>query len=841
MNKTKPATTTTSTNRPQAPQLVVENIPPELKSIPNWVCWLFERRGTRWTKVPVNPHSGASADTTDPATWSSFEQALDVYQQLAADGLAGVGFVFSGDAYTGVDLDQCRDPGTGRLEPWAVCVLRLLRTYSEVSPFRSGVKLWCKGKLPFEGKSGGRRPISRIPELAKLSPNSRAEIEMYSHSRFFTMTGERLDSVRGHPLPADPRERTQELAALHRLCFSSDNTPPKSSDTGPTSRLPTREVVPNDMDGDEIIRRATNAANGERFKLLWEGKWTEAGYPSQSEADLALCLRLAFWTGRDAGKIDMLFRQSGLYRPKWETGSPGNTYGCRTVQKAVTACADVYTSHHSTTSGSEAGKEKEKRKDKADALRDFVAMAEQQGKLFHSPDDVAYAYCGGQALAVESAAYRRWLTGLTWRAAMSVPPKTFLDEAISTLAAMAVYDSPEHPLYIRVGEHQDVLYLDLANREHQVVAIRPDGWQVVQDSPVRFRRPAGMLPLPVPVPGGNINDLRPFLNLGSDDHFRLVAGWLVAALRPVGPFPVLCLHGEHGAAKSTAARVLRGLVDPAKAALRKEPKHGHDLWVAANNSWVLTYENMSHLEPWLSDCLCVLATGGGFSTRKLYSDSEETIFEAQRPLIITGINEVASRADLLDRSLVATLPPIPDEKRRQERDFWREYELARPGILGALLDAVAGALARKDTVQLDCLPRMADFAAWITAAEEALGWPEAAFMGAFEANTEQANEIALDSDIIVPYLCRLVAGKTCWPPEGQVRGPADLLRELDQMAAPGVSKQDNWPKQPVNLARRLRRLAPALRRSGIHVEFADRRETGGQRRTPIRLVVTVPQ
>ena len=175
-------------------------------------------------------------------------------------------------------------------------------------------------------------------------------------------------------------------------------------------------------------------------------------------------------------------------------------------------------------------------------------------------------------------------------------------------------------------------------------------------------------------------------------------GWLVAAFRPRGPYLVLILQGEQGSAKSTGARVCRRLIDPNKAELRSQPREPRDLAIASNNAWALGFDNISRTSHWLSDGLCRLATGGGFSTRTLYSDSDETIFDAQRPILLNGIDSVATRGDLLDRSIMLTLPRL--KHHREESEFWSDFDEARPRILGALLDAVSMALQREKATKL---------------------------------------------------------------------------------------------------------------------------------------------
>jgi hypothetical protein len=201
-------------------------------------------------------------------------------------------------------------------------------------------------------------------------------------------------------------------------------------------------------------------------------------------------------------------------------------------------------------------------------------------------------------------------------------------------------------------------YLDLANEVRQIVEITPAGWNIITDTPVKFRRPKGMRPLPTPVPGGNLDELRPFLNVAGEEDWMMMIAWLLASFRGHGPFPLAALHGEQGSAKTTTARVLRAVVDPNMAPVRCEPRDGRDLMISATNGWVIALDNLSRVSESLSDALCRLSTGGGFSTRVLYTDAEEIILNAQRPVVLTGIEDLATRGDLLDRSLVIYMPRI---------------------------------------------------------------------------------------------------------------------------------------------------------------------------------------
>ena len=253
-----------------------------------------------------------------------------------------------------------------------------------------------------------------------------------------------------------------------------------------------------------------------------------------------------------------------------------------------------------------------------------------------------------------------------------------MTDALGVLDACAHCDGPEHNVYVRVAGHDGRIYLDLADDAWRAVEISADGWRVIDRPPVWFRRTAGMLPLPEPVRGGSLDALRSLINVRGDADYALLASWPLAALRERGPYPVLNLTGEHGAAKTMCAEFLRGLIDPSITRHRGPPRDERDLVIAANNGHVIALDNLSQIPPWLSDALCRLSTGGGFATRQLYTDTDEVLLASQRPISITSIEDVVTRGDLADRSLSLTLASIPDDRRRTDAEMRAAYETARP-------------------------------------------------------------------------------------------------------------------------------------------------------------------
>jgi hypothetical protein len=452
----------------------------------------------------------------------------------------------------------------------------------------------------------------------------------------------------------------------------------------------------------------------------------------------------------------------------------------------------------------------ERRTTQVDVLLELAEVAE----LFHTSDETAFADIdvnGHRAtVAVRSQRFKRILTRLYFEETGGAPNSEALNAALLAIEARAMFDGPERAVHVRVGGADGKYYLDLGDDTWRAIEIDTTGWRVIERPPVRFRRAAGALPLPVPVAGGSIMDLRPLLNV-SDDDFALVVAELLACLRPTGPYPVLVLSGEQGSAKSTLAGTLRSLIDPNKAPLRSLPHGDRDLFIAANNSHIQAYDNVSFLSVAMSDAICRIATGGGFATRQLYSDSDETLFDVTRPMILNGIEDFVTRPDLADRALFLTPEPIAEKDRRPEGEIRAACDAARPGILGALLDAMVVGLRRLPNIKLAKLPRMADFALWATACEPAYA-VEGAFACAYDANLSGAIELMLETNPIAAAV-RTFAVQKVW--EGTA---TELLTALTTCAGyHGQTK--TWPKTPNILSGRLRRIAPALRTVGIHVTF----------------------
>ena len=279
----------------------------------------MKERDGKATKVPITPGTGAFASSTDSETWCDFESVLEYVDIGGADG---VGFVFTeDDEVVGVDLDDCRDPETGDVDDAARDIIERLDSYTEMSPSGMGFHVLVEGELP-EGR------------------NRRGWVELYETARFFTVSGEHVEET-----PTHIARRQDALVTIHREYVHDEETSTDgiSDEEDDENRTVTAtKGVTVTLEDDELLRKARNASNGEKFERLWSGDIT--GYDSQSEADMALCCLLAFWTGGDLTQLDRLFRESGLHRDKWDEVhyADGSTYGEKTVLRAIAATSEFY-------------------------------------------------------------------------------------------------------------------------------------------------------------------------------------------------------------------------------------------------------------------------------------------------------------------------------------------------------------------------------------------------------------------------------------------------------------------------------------------------------------------
>jgi RepB DNA-primase from phage plasmid len=389
-----------------------------------------------------------------------------------------------------------------------------------------------------------------------------------------------------------------------------------------------------------------------------------------------------------------------------------------------------------------------------------------------------------------------------------------LADALNTLEGFALEKDPtdvELRLARWTSDGVEHLVLDLGDAAGRAVVIGPTGWQVVERSPVVFRRTALTLPLPEPVRGGHLDELRELLNV-TDETWPLLVGWQVAAVLPDLPHPIALLTGEYGTGKSSAAKYLVELLDPSAAPLRSSPKDEETWAVSAAASYVVGIDNISTIPSWLSDAMCRAVTGDGMVRRRLYTDNDVSVLALRRVLVLTSIDAGALRGDLADRILTVELERIDPTNRRTDRALNQAWRAAHPRLLGALLDLVCSVMAELPRAAQDLQEhtRMADFDEVLLALDRVNGTSS---LEAYRQSGERMARDVAEGDPVAHAVMSLLEGQAFgW------RGTAThLLSELRKYAPDPLPRR--WPADATRLATYLKRVTPALRTVGVDVEI----------------------
>lgn len=418
---------------------------------------------------------------------------------------------------------------------------------------------------------------------------------------------------------------------------------------------------------------------------------------------------------------------------------------------------------------------------------------------------------------VSDSEFSDWLLNQFYIEKQKAPGLGAMKAAIRMLSVRAKFEGARHEVHLRAAKLGGKIYLDICDPESHVVEIDTTGWQMIQDSPVRFRRTAGMAALPLPEHGGSIEQLRSLMNL-TDDNFVLYISYILDALCPGRPHPILYLVGEEGSAKSSTTKIARSLIDPNTVPLRNLPTTIRDLFVSAHTSYVLAFDNVSVILAAISDALCQVGSGSGFGARKLYTDMGQVLIGGYRPVIINDLLNAINRSDLADRAVTITTSRIADEQRCTEAELWGRFEAQRSQIFGALLDCVVRGLRRLPHARLQRPPRMADFALWSVATE---AFAPGVFIRAFESAAREANEVVAEDNPVAVAIGAFMMGRDRWSGTA-----AELLRELSNHdrseAAPSAWK--TWPREPSSFGKRMREAIPILRKIGVKVVIGRARD-----------------
>ena len=441
--------------------------------------------------------------------------------------------------------------------------------------------------------------------------------------------------------------------------------------------------------------------------------------------------------------------------------------------------------------------------------------------FYYTSGNVVYAKVkingNTEIVRTDSKLFKSWLIYLYEYTEFSMLADGDIRTALSSIESAAYFRGKHEEVYLRIAETDGKIYLDLCNPKRQVLEIDADGFRVLDESPVLFRRTDDMAEIPIPI----FEDKRDYMRLGKYLNFdkledlNMIVAFILASFRPNMPKPILNLTGEAGSGKSMNTRLTRKFVDPAKQkALLKKEIDMKELPLAAANQYLMAFDNLSGISKEGSDLLCVVSTGGVMTARKLYTNSDEEIVDLKKTVILNGIDDISKRQDLVSRTIFVDTPKLKDHEKKTEDEIWQAFDKDYPYILGSLVNAVSCGLKNKGNDK-SAYARMMDFGRFIADCSSALDWEEGYWQTIYTDNQQSGVEQSIESDPFAAALVEMMeqsANDKIYMWQGTA---SELLKALaDRLSHEDTIYNTGWPKY--NQAKgRLRRISPSLASKGI--------------------------
>ena len=410
---------------------------------------------------------------------------------------------------------------------------------------------------------------------------------------------------------------------------------------------------------------------------------------------------------------------------------------------------------------------------------------------------------------------RRWIARRCWQLEKNAPSGEVIKTALTVIEGKACFDGPMIHLANRVTEHEGAIWYDLADKEWRAVRVSKEGWQIISEPPILFRRYAHQKAQKEPLQDGDLKLLLDYLNVDNENKRLLLLVWVVACFIPNIPHPILIIYGAQGAAKTSLCRCLKRIGDPSELETVGFPKESNEFVQLLAHHWCVVFDNISHLSTNNSDALSKAVTGDGFSKRELYSDDDDVIYSFRRCIVINGINLVATKPDILERSILLELERVPEGKRRAEKEMLAGFEKDLPKILGGIFNVLQKAMQIEPTLELSSMPRMADFARWGCAISQALGYTQEKFLTAYQENINSQNDEVLLESLVAVLLQDFMDDKVSW------HGTPTLLRnELIKVADAkdiNVEDEQGFPRTSNTFGKQINELKTNLATKGLHI------------------------
>jgi hypothetical protein len=749
-----------------------------------WVIWKYEVRDGKPTKVPYQINGKDKAESNNPDTWTTYENALKASNQI--------GIVFTPDKLLlGIDFDDCLENGkiVGEDSDKIERLLAEVNTYTEISPSGTGLHSLVLLSEPFE-------PIRK----------RKGDYEIYTSGRFFTFT---------HNTCRDFQKLRTMTAkdAVDYLSIIGYPWKEKSEQDNKNSAKPKPL-----MDDKKLLTKMFYSKNGVKIQSLYYGN-TADYQDDDSSADLALCSHLAFWTAKNVTQIERMWLNSPLGQR--EKTQKRKDYRDRTINTAIENCNKIYDQKKNSDKPNEESlledqEVKSKRTSQADLLLKLIE--EKKGmELFHDERGNSFVLIRvedhNEILSCKSKEMKNWLSHEFWKKYKKGIGSEALSNVLNVIEGRAKFEGKKHTLNNRMGWKDECLWYDLTNNLWQAVRITKSGWELVFEPPILFKRYTHHKPQVFPSKEcGDASLILNYVNIENDKHRLLVLVMMISYFIPDFPHPIFLIYGPQGSAKTTFARLLRLIIDPSLLEAISLPYKYSELVQILDHHAFPFFDNVSVISSETSDILCKAVTGGGFSKRELFTDEGDIIYNFKRCIGINGINIVATRPDLLERSVLIELMRIDPKKRKEEADLMNRFEKDLPIILAGIFDVLAKAIEIKPTIELSSSPRMADFTKWGCAISQALGYTQEEFLEAYKENIDQQSEIVVSDNIVASAVVEFMENKKEWGGT-----PTELLNEIELLGfLQGIdSYEQYWPKSSGAFTRKLNELKINLQEVGI--------------------------
>jgi hypothetical protein len=457
----------------------------------------------------------------------------------------------------------------------------------------------------------------------------------------------------------------------------------------------------------------------------------------------------------------------------------------------------------------------------------------------------SYRHCS-RNIPIRSKFFKTWLANLMWELEEKAPGSEGLNSAINVLMGKALAEGKEYTLYNRVAPAEDGIWIDMADKAWRAIKITVDGWEIVDDPPILFKRFNHQQALVVPVQvsledaPAKIELLFDYLNIPKEDVITKISFLcnIISYIIPIIPHPILVVWGPQGSCKSWLFRFVRRLLDPSAIEILRLPRDERELIQQLDHHWIAFYDNLTYVPSWASDTFCGAATGTGFSKRELYTDDDDTIYCFKRCVGLNGINPAARKGDLLDRSTLICLEKLNEDKRKTEHDLTVDFDKNKAVILGAILAVISETLKRYPEITLKGYFRMADFTKYGCAIAEALGKSKDDFIEAYRQKVELQNEEAVNANPVALTILDFCQTKFKKKVDGTLTNknwegtPTKLLQEITVHAQMmGINtKSKYWPSAVNAFSRIVNNVSSSIQALGFEIVTK-----GGNRR---KIIIT---